>query len=701
MNNSSSLNSLDIEKNSLLNNNGNTYQNSPPMAYSGTVLSRKKTSSCSLLDRKKCNVMTLLVIAAVGAVSFLYYSGCFEQPTTTQPNTPSPEDENSRNPALSNLKEAYTVNSHPVLSNAHPESIGYPTFMRWAGTPGAAYGTYLAQGVNTTGISIPTNRWYQNILLGGPKDEFGSIYTIPYIVDTAGSIPGLRIQYPNLQASTSIVQMIFNANFGLTLGVDNKAGISSQYILDDVSQPSELGVTLKWPAVNASVEGDSVFLRSPIVRGMPYSTMEYSAGLSPLVHSADLPMSPPVADSKTKLTCDGTITHVQREVSIHFRSSDFTYLVFFSRPADVVCETFEGKPPPFVPGVVQPNSNHFTLSVVDNSTEQEPMVLRAAVGNNCTSGYNPVFCENGQARDNKAYMDTLREHAEYYPMNPFVKYSFPTKEDLDSPVGAADLFFNWDMKKMSNIQTDISITMESRVRNKVLAYGPGFSSGYSSHFHPSSKLLMFALPHHRQILTTNPASANSEIGFCHPTLHGEACLVLGGEWTMAEDLGSIPSALAPRPPKAFAISALAKAIEKDIFYTPDKNFMIGAGDTYFSGKMLARLARVIAITKELKSLQTYSSRDIKENDQDGSLHKIVHECKRARLPSDDVIDNAVERLKQGVEIWFNGTAEAIFTYDGRYGGLVSCGCDFNEGTRHCRNRYPNCPGYDNAGMNFG
>jgi hypothetical protein len=65
------------------------------------------------------------------------------------------------------------------------------------------------------------------------------------------------------------------------------------------------------------------------------------------------------------------------------------------------------------------------------------------------------------------------------------------------------------------------------------------------------------------------------------------------------------------------------------------------------------------------------------------------------------LSDAIERLKQGIEIWLNGTAEAIFTYDEKYGGLVSCGCDFDEETRHCRNRFPDCPAFDNAGMNFG
>ena len=171
---------------------------------------------------------------------------------------------------------------------------------------------------------------------------------------------------------------------------------------------------------------------------------------------------------------------------------------------------------------------------------------------------------------------------------------------------------------------------------------------------------------------------------------------------MNEDLGGVPNVAAPRPPKAFAIPSLSQAIKTDIMYTPDQNFMIGAGDTYFSGKQIARLARIIAITSELKGLKNYSPSDIKDHETDDkSLLDIIKACKEADLPSDQTLSYAVERLKQGTEVWLNGTAEAIFTYDGKYGGLVNCGCDFDEETRHCRNIFPNCPGYDNAGMNFG
>ena len=66
-----------------------------------------------------------------------------------------------------------------------------------------------------------------------------------------------------------------------------------------------------------------------------------------------------------------------------------------------------------------------------------------------------------------------------------------------------------------------------------------------------------------------------------------------------------------------------------------------------------------------------------------------------------MVHEAAKRLAQRVEIWINGSAEAPFTYDESWGGLVSCGCDFDGDKRECRNRYPNCPAVTDIGQDFG
>jgi endo-1,3(4)-beta-glucanase len=58
-------------------------------------------------------------------------------------------------------------------------------------------------------------------------------------------------------------------------------------------------------------------------------------------------------------------------------------------------------------------------------------------------------------------------------------------------------------------------------------------------------------------------------------------------------------------------------------------------------------------------------------------------------------------LRHGVEVWLNGSAQSPFLYDEAWGGIVTCGCDYDGKNSGCYNRYPNCPALIDAGQNFG
>jgi hypothetical protein len=167
------------------------------------------------------------------------------------------------------------------------------------------------------------------------------------------------------------------------------------------------------------------------------------------------------------------------------------------------------------------------------------------------------------------------------------------------------------------------------------------------------------------------------------------------------ELGGLPSFTAKRPPSHLVIPELAKALAIDISYSLPDNYMRGAGDTYFPGKMLAKLGRIIVIAQELRDLATTSESNIPDKSTPGGedLAKIIRKCKEVKLPTDEEMKNAVDRLRSAVEIWLNGTAVAPFTYDNTWGGLVNCGCWFNGDG--CDNVFPNCPSYEDPGLNFG
>lgn len=135
---------------------------------------------------------------------------------------------------------------------------------------------------------------------------------------------------------------------------------------------------------------------------------------------------------------------------------------------------------------------------------------------------------------------------------------------------------------------------------------------------------------------------------------------------------SFHAALAPR---AEIYPDLLAAAKKDLLFRLPPNYMRGAGDTYFSGKLLARLARIIIISDELGLSQTQE------------------------------FYNALAHLRSGVEIWLNGSAESVFLYDRAWGGLVMCGCDYHwfpdEKIGRCINQYPDCPALSDMGQNYG
>ena len=210
-------------------------------------------------------------------------------------------------------------------------------------------------------------------------------------------------------------------------------------------------------------------------------------------------------------------------------------------------------------------------------------------------------------------------------------------------------------------------------------------------------LLMFSLPHHREIIRSQSFSHNSfefENGktYCTPSLNGNACIVDGSAWVLKENLDGQPSFFAPRPPMASTIPNLANAINQDMQFRIPEYFSRGAGDTYFSGKILAKLSRILLVAHELKDI---CSRPTEFGPE------YVTACKGVDLPSEMTFNESLDNLRTGTEIWINGEAETPFVYDDKWGGMCSCGCYFNSDTKSCDNAYPNCPAFADPGLDFG
>ncbi|KAL7552098.1 hypothetical protein ACHAWF_015310 [Thalassiosira exigua] len=620
---------------------------------------------------------------------------------------------------------SHSARTDAPLSSKSPEELGVPTFERpESSRPEAVFGA-VRDGPLSTGSGgrpLPTNEWYLNLLVGlnddpGPNGRYDNyageenrVYTIPYVVDTVGPIAGIRLHHPYVLSYGTVVQTAFVPQHGLTLGTADD-GFTRKYAVDEGTLPNKLGVGVRWTADGDASDDEArsgrrrATMRSRILRGMPYGTVEYEAGANPTIASEIVPFAP-IADGTTTMECGtlpiddgapenatGRATVVAREVELSFRESDATWLAFFSRPVRVRCYVDPEKarggaslPPGAEAASEDRNAFQLRIEPLDGSeagADGDPLVVRIALANDCTEGTNVNFCRNGRAtRDPSAHAKILRDRASVYPTSASASHAFPGPEGgaPREPASGdkAYLFFDWAARDWDD----------------------GAAKGSDN---AAKEPVMYALPHHVDILRRlDGASRNEVLGeHCVRSLHGNACLVVGKTWAMEEELGGLPSFVSPRPPHAGAVPALAEALSRDIAYALPDNYMRGAGDTYFSGKMLAKLGRIIVVADELRGLAkgpNIEASNYRDSDE-AELSAVVRACKEATLPTEEEVGQAVDRLRRGAEVWLNGTAAAKLTYDGAWGGTVSCGCWFDGWG--CSNAYPNCPSYVDPGLNFG
>jgi len=454
--------------------------------------------------------------------------------------------------------------------------------------------------------------------------------------------------------------------------------------------------------------------------------------------------APPLVDGKTRLQCQdmnhkhkGSSTTdfsnedgvwAEKEIELVFAESDYTWLVFVSRPVKVQCIIpAQKEAPAFVPGVPMPSAGIvFALQFLDHdddddASDNNDLVVRVALLTDCTHGSNPATCgragsHSSNSKNATAYAQLLRHHANWYPgPDTDVTFDFVSSNRTDTATTtstsstATRVKFNWNVQSMNGEEIyDDTIDNTPQTDQEEVS---------------KPNLLMYALPHHQDMIQASSSSSMEEASgnqyqrqeeenqessfpthtvvdskssdvedarFCTTSLLGPVCLVQGSTWSLREE-HKWTSFRAPRPPTNDTLSALATAYQHDINYKLPKYYRRGAGDTYFSGKMLAKFGRILAIGEELAEICA-----------DDNVHR-PEECHGLDIPStsDAPFTVALDRLRSSVEVWINGTADTPFVYDAEWGGLVSCGCDFDEKKGGCRNTFPDCPGFYDPGMNFG
>ena len=132
-----------------------------------------------------------------------------------------------------------------------------------------------------------------------------------------------------------------------------------------------------------------------------------------------------------------------------------------------------------------------------------------------------------------------------------------------------------------------------------------------------------------------------------------------------EEQTPITSFRAPRPPAVWSVSGIADALRSDIAYDIPYLFKDGAGDTYFSGKTIARLSRILVVHKEMEELCEVSVDSVEkypELDEAGAM-AYPEVCGAIGLPTNEEFQTALESLRATVQLWLDGTGATPFLYD--------------------------------------
>lgn len=405
-------------------------------------------------------------------------------------------------------------------------------------------------------------------------------------------------------------------------------------------------------------------MHSTITKGMPYGTMVYKRirqvrrqghVLLPTIGS-QVPLAvEPLVDSATRVKCNTKPFLVTREVELLFDQSDFSWLVFVSEPVVMTCQNS--------------NEKGLRLQIAEWQHEKSidrDLVVRVALSKLCSTGISPIYCHQelfhpaalnlGQGH----YSSLLRKFANLFP-GPETTFDYVFSDNET----AATMTFDWNAQNMS------SIALHPSYQNNT---GQG--------------VLGFALPHHFDLISEHPPEDHDI--YCVSTLIGPSCLYEGLTWSLVQEIPPI-GFRAERPPAPWSIELLGRSLQNDIKFRLPDFYQRGAGDTYFSGKMLAKLARILLIYEELEDLCFSSDRPV----------QYENPCRNLSLPAKTMFDEALGSLRSSVEIWVNGTAETPFVFDPTWGGVVSCGCLFDDKHGVCKNAFPECPAFFDPGLNFG
>lgn len=106
-------------------------------------------------------------------------------------------------------RAAWSSRASP-FSTVDPVSLGFISMPRsYNSLPGPIFGHLL-----DANLPLPTNTWYENLVLGNSyTSPVNRVFQVPYILDTAGKIQGVRTYPCHVQSNSRAVMVRNHSNY--------------------------------------------------------------------------------------------------------------------------------------------------------------------------------------------------------------------------------------------------------------------------------------------------------------------------------------------------------------------------------------------------------------------------------------------------------------------------------------------------------
>ena len=187
---------------------------------------------------------------------------------------------------------AWSSNATP-FSELDPHDAGFTYVDR----PPESRPSEIFRNVRNSGQPLPTNSWCENLFLGGihQRSPENNVYQIPYVIDTAGPVPGIRTHPVHVQSNALSVEATYEPENGVTIGSEDDFGLQHHVSGDPDNVLARLAVVVEWESHGYHTQPKGSKMSSSIVRGSPYTSMEYLNSRPLLVSERPLAANP-VAD---------------------------------------------------------------------------------------------------------------------------------------------------------------------------------------------------------------------------------------------------------------------------------------------------------------------------------------------------------------------------------------------------------------------